>query len=156
MSCGNSDSDEALYYRLGIESGLLEWDNPKSWAFAVIEERDVPPIEIIEVALSVDRKRVLDALCEIQQPTHPGKAVARLFRVLEERLRNGALGPSKTLKVALYITNYSPELESARQALDIVDDDLWLVEDGVCELETVRSELLECLVSESLALENEA
>ena len=38
------------YFQVGIEAGLVPYENSKDWAFSVIEQLDAPPIEIIEIA----------------------------------------------------------------------------------------------------------
>jgi hypothetical protein len=150
MRIPEHDLDEALYYRLGIETGILELDGAKEWAFRVIQDRDAPPFEIIEIATAKSRRILLDALCALERPLGSGRATARLFSLVAERLTNGQLSTLAALKAAMYIANFAPELEPSRLALDIVQDALWLAEDGSYgTLQEVRAELVEVLVSEA-------
>ena len=86
-----SDGTIAACFLSGIESGLFFDDLPKEWAFKVIEDREQPPVEIIEVATAKRQSDLCEALKSVRGPRDTQLAGRILLRHLYVELMAGRM-----------------------------------------------------------------
>jgi len=64
------DATACAFFWTGLALGILHVDAGREWAFARIDARDTPAIEIIEMATARDRDAAMEAL-QAATPTQP-------------------------------------------------------------------------------------
>ena len=64
------DATACAFFWTGLALGILHVDAGREWAFARIDARDTPAIEIIEIATARDRDAAMEAL-QAATPTRP-------------------------------------------------------------------------------------
>ncbi|MCA9233269.1 MAG: hypothetical protein KDA57_21675 [Planctomycetales bacterium] len=123
-------SDSAAYLRCAIEVGLLDLDHAKEWAYGIVAELDIPPVEIIEVAGSNRRDDVVAKLSVVAKGANmPAAGIALLAQIgLELRAERRSL--REALALAMRVSEVAKLPEDIYQAFNGLDDALWLAEAG--------------------------
>ena len=127
---GFTTATAAAYLRYGIEVGLIDIDEAQDWAYGIVADLDVPPIEIIEVASSNRRDDAISRLSSVaKQGDIAAAAAALIFRVGED-LRAQRFGLRYALNLAMKVATVAEMPDTIYYAFDGVDDALGLAESG--------------------------
>ncbi|WP_020407999.1 hypothetical protein [Hahella ganghwensis] len=122
----------ADYYLIGIQLGILNYEQAISWAEGVVEEQKEPPVEIIEVALSQPKGRngVMDALRDVEGERNLQWSGAMLLSdILQRLVADGDL--QSLIKMAIGVSCLTKLPDDFYWELDRIDDEFSLVEQGV-------------------------
>lgn len=76
----------ALYFRFGIEAGILTEAQARHWAFAVVDALDTPPVDIVEVLASRGSSQLHQCLKEVAGDEDPELAGRWLLWDLSRQL----------------------------------------------------------------------
>lgn len=146
-----ADGTVAACLLSGIETGLLGDEMAKEWAFQIIEAREQPPVEIIEVATAMRRSDLCDALKDVRGDRDRQLAGRILLRHLFVELSAG--------RMDVWIAAASSELIAKNMSLPenvyygfmTLHDSLHLAHHGVNgTVAELTDELLERLESSSV------
>jgi hypothetical protein len=144
----NTDHATAAdYLRIGIELGLVEPQQARDWADAIIRESEAPPAEIIEVSWSHDVGALIRSL--FTAPGEGNRALAGrwllhdLATVLGEGDDDGLV---EVVRGCLAVCVASGLDEDTWHRFDAVDDELSLARQGVFgSVEACREALVSLL-----------
>ena len=151
------DATIAYYFLCGIKHGLFEADCAKEWAFDVIAARDLPPIEIIELATAKTRDANFCALSEVRGDADKQAAGRWLLEVIRARISLGTKIDWQLLGCAMRIVRDTELPEEIYCDFDAVDDDLFLAEDQLfgVTLDTCKIRFFTALKEHAVALKTE-
>jgi hypothetical protein len=152
-----ADGTIASYYLYGLESGLFPLDCAKEWAFQIIQSRDTPPIEIIEVATATQRQDVFDSLASVPGPRDTQVAGQCLFLHLHDKLQAGGMTVRAAVLAAMQIARRAELSDSIYYDFDALEDELYLAEDGsYSTVAVVTNDVLSALSSHGQPAPGEA
>jgi hypothetical protein len=120
----------AEYYRVGLEAGLIQPDDVRSWADGVIAELDQPPAEIIEVSWSKGVPELLENLNTIPGERDRSLAGRWLLGLLRDTLPQSDEQLSWAVRRAMQIAQSTGLGNDTYYQFDLVDDELFLARNG--------------------------
>ena len=119
------------YFQVGIEAGLVPYENSKDWAFSVIEQLDAPPIEIIEIATANQRNASLEALHVVAGGADGPMAGRLLLQELLFQFKAGSIPAIHAVRMAMRVVRATGMQDSIYYDFDILEDELVLVANDV-------------------------
>jgi hypothetical protein len=126
-----SDGTMAACFLSGIEAGLFADDLPKEWAFKVIEDREQPPIEVIEVATAQRRSDLCEALKVVRGSRDLRLAGRILLRHIYTELAGGTMSVWIAASSAERVTRTMSFPERVYFDFMALHEQLHLAHDGV-------------------------
>lgn len=145
-----ADGTVAACLLSGIEVGLLDDEMAKEWAFQVIEAREQPAVEIIEVATAMRRSDLCEALKEVRGDRDRHLAGRILLSHVFAELSAGTMNAWNAVATSELITRTMHFPESVYFEFSSLHDSLHLANDGVYgTVAEVTDELLTCLETNS-------
>lgn len=121
-----NDATIAAYFRFGVEAGLFDEEPIKAWAYSVIELRDAPPAEIIELATSHGRQQLFDNLNAIKGEPDIQLAGRWLLGALKTELAKDPSQLQAITRKALQVARSTKQPEDVYYRFDGIDDELFL------------------------------
>ena len=121
----------ATYYLVGIEAGILPYEQSKEWAFSVVERLDAPPIEIIEIATANQRNAALEALHVVTAGADGPVAGRLLLQEILGQFNVGAISAIQAVRTAMRVVRSTDMPDLVYYDFDILEDELVLVANGV-------------------------
>ena len=121
----------ATYYRVGIEAGILPYEQSKEWAFSVVERLDAPPIEIIEIATANQRNAAIEALHVVTVGADGPMAGRFLLQEVLSQFKAGTIPAIQAVRTAMRVVRSTDMPDSIYYDFDILEDELILVANGV-------------------------
>lgn len=118
------------YFQVGIEAGLVPYEDSKDWAFSVIEQIDAPPIEIIEIATANQRNASLEALHVVAGSADEPVAGQLLLQELLCQFKAGSISAIHAVRTAMRVVRATGMPDSIYYDFDILEDELILVANG--------------------------
>lgn len=125
------DATACAFFRIGLVLGVLEEDASREWAYARIEARDTPAIEIIEIATAHDRTAALEALQAITAHADWPAAGRWLLEELLAQFQSGQRSALDTSRTAMQVARATQLPEDVYRAFDCLDDELVLLANGI-------------------------
>lgn len=119
------------YFQVGIEAGLVPYENSKDWAFSVIEQLDAPPIEIIEIATATQRNASLEALNVVADGADGPVAGRLLLQELLCQFYAGSIPAIHAVRTAMRVVRATGMPDSIYYDFDTLEDELILNANGV-------------------------
>lgn len=145
MSSAN-DATVAAYFLYGAEAGMLGEEEIKKWAYSVIEFREVPPVEIIELATSHGREQLFENLKAIRGERHVRLAGRWLLGVLKMELKKEPSRLQEITRKAIQVARSTNQPDEVYYRLDGIDDGLYLALNNTYgTVEQCRTDLAEVL-----------
>lgn len=137
-----NDATKAAYFLYGLEAGMLSEADVKKWAFSVIEARDMPPSEIIEVAMSRSREQLFESLKVVRGDRDIQLAGRWLLGLLKTMLKNDPSNMKAIVRKAMQVAVSTSQPEDVYHRLDGIDDQISLAESNTYgTLEMCRADL---------------
>ena len=121
-----NDATVAAYFRYGAETGMLGEEEIKRWAFSVVEAREVPPVEIIELATSHGREQLLDNLNAVRGEPDVQLAGRWLLGALKTELKKHPSRLQAIIRKAIQVARSTNQPDDLYYRLDGIDDELCL------------------------------
>ncbi|NHZ96425.1 hypothetical protein [Massilia sp. CCM 8734] len=113
----------ALYFRVGLESGVLQADQARAWAIAEIERMDEPPGEMIDISWQQPLAQLIADLKAVQGEGDPDLACRALLGVLREHMQSADADLDSTLLKAMMVTSMF-EFTDRFDTFNSIDDQL--------------------------------
>lgn len=121
-----NDATVAAYFLYGAETGMFGEEEIKIWAYSVIESRDVPPVEIIELAISHGREQLFENLKAVRGEPDVQLAGRWLLGALKTEFRKNPSRLQLITRKALQIARLTNQPDEIYHRLDRIDDELFL------------------------------
>ena len=125
------DATACAFFWTGLALDILHVDASKEWAYARIDARDAPAIEIIEIATARDRNAALDALQAATGDADWQTAGRWLLRELLVQFRSGGLSAHEASLTAMRVASTARLPAEVYYAFDGLDDERVLVANGI-------------------------
>jgi hypothetical protein len=125
MSPAN-DATVASYFLYGAEAGMLGEEEIKKWAYSVIESREIPPVEIIELATSHGREQLFESLKAVRGEPDVQMAGRWLLGALKTELRKEPSRLQAITRKAIQVARSTNQPDEVYYRLDGIDDELFL------------------------------
>ena len=137
-----NDATNAAYFLYGLEVGIVAEADVKQWAFSVIEARDTPPAEIIEVAMSRSREQLFESLKVVRGERDIQLAGRWLLGLLKHKLTNDPSSMKTIVRKAMQVAASTNQPEDIYHRFDVIDDQISLAENNTYgTLEMCRADL---------------
>jgi hypothetical protein len=120
----------AQYYITGIETGLASAAQAREWALSLVEALDVPPVEILEVAVSRSTNQLLESLNAIDGERDTPRVGRWLLAELRQLLQAGSMGMKLVVQRAMLVARSTNLGDEVYYSFDNIDDELALAEGG--------------------------
>ncbi|MEN5099796.1 hypothetical protein [Stenotrophomonas sp.] len=125
------DATACAFFRIGLVLGVLDEEASREWAYARIEARDTPAIEIIEIATAYDRNAALDALQAVTAHADWPAAGRWLLEDLLAQFQSGQRSALDTCRTAMQVARATQLPEDVYYAFDGLEDELVLLANGI-------------------------
>lgn len=125
------DATACAFFWTGLALDILHVDASKEWAYARIDARDAPAIEIIEIATARDRNAAMDALQLATGDADWQTAGRWLLRELLVQFRSGGVSAHETSRTAMRVASTARLPAEVYYAFDGLDDERVLVANGI-------------------------
>lgn len=125
------DATACAFFWTGLALGILHVDAGREWAFARIDARDTPAIEIIEIATARDRDAAMEALQAATYDAEWQTAGRWLLRELLVQFRSGRRSALETSRDAKQVASTARLPEEVYYAFDDLDDELVQLANGI-------------------------
>ncbi len=125
------DATACAFFWTGLALGILHVDAGREWAFARIDARDTPAIEIIEIATARDRDAAMEALQAVTYDAEWQTAGSWLLRELLVQFRSGRRSALETSRAAMQVASTARLPEEVYYAFDDLDDELVQLANGI-------------------------
>lgn len=125
------DATACAFFLVGLTLGVLREDASREWAYARIEARDTPAIEIIEIATARDRNAALEALQAGTAHADWQAAGRWLLEELLAQFQSGQRTALDTSRSAMQVVRATQLPEDVYYAFDGLDDELVLLANGI-------------------------
>jgi len=125
------DATACAFFRIGLVLGVLDEEASREWAYARIEARDTPAIEIIEIATAYDRNAALDALQAVTAHADWPAAGRWLLEDLLVQFQSGQRSALDTCRTAMRVAHATQLPEDVYYAFDGLEDELVLLANGI-------------------------
>jgi hypothetical protein len=136
----------SAYFWAGVAAGVLPFQSSKDWAFSVIEQSDVPSIEIIEVATANDRNSALDALQSSAHGADQQVAGRLLLADIHAQLKAGEISALEATRAAMRVAKTAELPDHVYYDFDGLDDELQLAVNGTYSTPAeIAADILETL-----------
>jgi hypothetical protein len=140
------DATACAFFWTGLALGILHVDASKEWAYARIDARDAPAIEIIEIATARDRNGALDALQAATGDADWQTAGRWLLRELLVQFRSGRRSALETSRAAMQVASTARLPEEVYYAFDDLDGELVKLANGIIDTAAeIEVELVDAL-----------
>lgn len=141
------DATVAAYFLYGAEAGMLGEEEIKRWVYSVIESREVPPVEIIELATSYGREQLFENLKAVRGEADVQLAGRWLLGALRTELRRDPSRLQAITQKAIQVAQSTNQPEEVYYRLVGIDDEIFLAFDNtygsVGSVEQCRADLAE-------------
>lgn len=121
-----NDATVATYFLYGAESGMFGEVEIKKWAYSIIESRDVPPVEIIELATSHGREQLFENLKAIRGEPDVQLAGRWLLGALKMELKENPFRLQAIIRKAIQVARSTNQPDEVYYRLDGIDGELFL------------------------------
>ena len=118
------------YFWVGVEAGILPYEQSKDWAFSEIERLDTPSIEIIEVATANQRNAAVDALRAAATGADEPVAGRLLLDEILSQFKAGCISAIHSVRAAMRVVRSTDMPDSIYYDFDILEDELILCANG--------------------------
>ncbi len=143
MSPAN-DATVAAYFLYGAEAGMIEEEEIKEWAYSVVESREFPPVEIIELATSHGREQLFENLKAVHGEPDIQLAGRWLLGALRAELSKDPSRLQAITRKAIQVARSTKQPEEVYYRLDGIDDELFLALNNTYgRVEQCRTDLAE-------------
>jgi hypothetical protein len=136
----------AAYFQYGLEAGILDAEQARDWALAIVEVQRTPPLEVVEILASRTHLDLAEALKAVPGIRDVQLAGRWLLHTLNRRLATDSDVARTVIRQALQVARSTGLDEDTQFAFDSIDDLFGLaLSDTFGTVEGCRTELLAVL-----------